>query len=271
LNRRITIALITLLISSLIFWGLLYILSHYLNYQPWYRLQHSAIIAKTSAHSSSVEQAWRVRKQLLVFFPIEAHMKRYGLINIQDSIPEIFVDLRYSTADNFTEHDLYGDCTKAMAHPYVVHRLKRAHALLKIRRPDLEFIIFDAARPKRIQDSLWVYLKDHLRLGIVTKARGGQSYHNYGLALDIVLLKDTNNDGSFETASWETNVDFDKDGKADWMKVIQIFKSNGWEWGGDWKFKDTPHVQTTFGLTTRQLLAKHNAKDFIQGTTYVNI
>jgi peptidoglycan L-alanyl-D-glutamate endopeptidase CwlK len=31
------------------------------------------------------------------------------------------------------------------------------------------------------------------RLGIVTKAKGGQSIHNFGLALDIVLLKDANN------------------------------------------------------------------------------
>lgn len=103
------------------------------------------------------------------------------------------------------------------------------------------------------------------RLGIVTKAKGGQSLHNYGLALDIVLIKNNN------TASWEDTVDFDKDGKADWMEVVQIFKSNGWEWGGDWKFKDRPHFQKVFGFTWQQLLAKYNAKDFIPGTTYVNI
>jgi peptidoglycan L-alanyl-D-glutamate endopeptidase CwlK len=109
------------------------------------------------------------------------------------------------------------------------------------------------------------------RLGIVTKAKGGQSIHNYGLALDIVLLKDTNNDGTFESASWETTVDFDKDGKADWMEIVDILKRNGWVWGGDWKFKDAPHFQKTFGYTWRQLLGKYNKKDFIPGTTYVNI
>lgn len=109
------------------------------------------------------------------------------------------------------------------------------------------------------------------RLGVVTKAKGGQSIHNYGLALDIVLLKDTNNDGSHETASWETNIDFDKDGKPDWMEVVNIFKSHGWEWGGDWKFKDAPHFQKDFGFTWQALLAKHNAKQFIPGTQYVVI
>ena len=103
------------------------------------------------------------------------------------------------------------------------------------------------------------------RLGVVTKAKGGQSLHNYGLALDIVLIKNNS------TASWEDTVDFDKDGKADWMEVVNIFKSNGWEWGGNWKFKDKPHFQKVFGYTWQQLLAKHNARDFIPGTTYVNI
>jgi peptidoglycan L-alanyl-D-glutamate endopeptidase CwlK len=128
------------------------------------------------------------------------------------------------------------------------------------------------------QDALYAQGRTRLfdnqgrRLGIVTKAKGGQSIHNYGLALDIVLIKDTNNDGKFDTASWETNVDFDKDGKSDWMEVVDIMKKNGWTWGGDWKsFKDRPHFEKPMGHTWRTLLVKHNAKDFIKGTTYVNI
>lgn len=106
----------------------------------------------------------------------------------------------------------------------------------------------------------------------VTNAKGGESFHNYGLACDICLLKDTNGDGTFETASWETNVDFDGDGKADWMEVVSVFKKYGWEWGGDWKkFKDTPHFQKTLGFTIKQLLDKYNKKDFITNTKYLNL
>ena len=101
------------------------------------------------------------------------------------------------------------------------------------------------------------------RLGIVTKAKGGQSIHNYGLAFDIVLLI---NNG----ASWDAVRDFDKDGRSDWMEVVNIFKKHGYIWGGDWKFKDAPHFEKT-GYNWRNLLAKHNNKDFISGTTYVNI
>jgi peptidoglycan L-alanyl-D-glutamate endopeptidase CwlK len=110
------------------------------------------------------------------------------------------------------------------------------------------------------------------KLGKVTNAKGGQSIHNYGLAIDIVLIKDKDGNGTFETASWEDTVDFDKDGKSDWMEVVKIFKTNGWTWGGDWKsFKDKPHFQKDFGYTWQQLLAKYQGKDFISGTNYVNI
>jgi peptidoglycan L-alanyl-D-glutamate endopeptidase CwlK len=103
------------------------------------------------------------------------------------------------------------------------------------------------------------------KLGIVTKAKGGQSLHNYGLALDIMLVVDGN-------ASWDDTKDFDKDNKVDWMEIVQIFKNAGWEWGGDWKgLVDKPHFQKTFGYKWQDLLVKHNAKDFIPGTTYVNI
>ena len=88
---------------------------------------------------------------------------------------------------------------------------------------------------------------------IVTYAKGGESYHNYGLAADIVLLKDKDGNGTFETASWETNVDFDGDGVNDWIEVVRIFKKYGWEAGIDWKFRDPPHFQKTLGYTIAQL------------------
>jgi len=111
------------------------------------------------------------------------------------------------------------------------------------------------------------------RLGIVTNAQPGQSFHNYALAVDIVLLKDTNNDGRFESASWETAIDFDKDGKPDWMEVVSVFKKYGWTWGGDWrgKLKDAPHFEKTFGYTWRALKSKHDKKEFIPKTNFVII
>jgi peptidoglycan L-alanyl-D-glutamate endopeptidase CwlK len=121
------------------------------------------------------------------------------------------------------------------------------------------------------QDALYAQGRTQLfdakgrRLGIVTKAKGGQSIHNYGLALDIVLIIDG------KVASWDVKKDYDRDGVSDWNEIVRIFKAAGWTWGGDWKFYDAPHFEKPFGHTWRTLLAKHNARDFIPGTTYVNI
>ena len=85
----------------------------------------------------------------------------------------------------------------------------------------------------------------------ITNAKAGFSYHNYGLAIDIVFIIDG------KTASWDMKSDFDNDGKSDWQEVVTIFKQYGWEWGGDWKFFDGPHFQKTFGKPVRELLALH--------------
>ena len=102
----------------------------------------------------------------------------------------------------------------------------------------------------------------------VTNAKGGQSYHNFGLAIDIVLLVDKDKNGTFESASWETNVDFDGDGVADWMEVVKIFKLHGWAWGGDWKFIDKPHFEKTFGISVKELDRRVQFKVVLPGTNY---
>ena len=91
---------------------------------------------------------------------------------------------------------------------------------------------------------------------IVTNAKGGQSYHNFGLAIDLVLIIDGKN------ASWDILTDFDGDRISDWLECVSIFKKYGYEWGGEWaKLKDAPHFQKTFGQSLVQL---NIAEKFIQ-------
>jgi peptidoglycan L-alanyl-D-glutamate endopeptidase CwlK len=112
------------------------------------------------------------------------------------------------------------------------------------------------------------------RLGIVTQAKAGQSIHNYHFAFDIVLLLDKNNDGKFESATYEM-LDFDKDGKADWMECVDYLKAAGFVWGGDWKFKDKPHFEMTFGHTWRTLKSLQDKgqtfTEVINGKTYTYV
>lgn len=133
-------------------------------------------------------------------------------------------------------------------HPVVresaIELIKRAYAA------DVEIQISDGYRSFAEQNEL--YAKGRTKPGnVVTNARGGQSYHNYGLAVDFFLVSA---DG--KKAIWNTRVDLDKDGKRDWLEVVAIAKQLGFEWGGDWSsFPDYPHLQMSGGLSISQLQA----------------
>jgi len=93
---------------------------------------------------------------------------------------------------------------------------------------------------------------------IVSNAKGGQSWHNYGLALDFHLIvngKDV----------WDVN--------HDWMTVVNIFKAHGFTWGGNFSglFKDYPHLEMKCGLTLAQAQKLYTDKDFIPGTQFIKI
>jgi peptidoglycan L-alanyl-D-glutamate endopeptidase CwlK len=91
----------------------------------------------------------------------------------------------------------------------------------------------------------------------VTNAPAGESYHNYGLAFDFVLIIDGKE-------VWDVN--------ETWLKVVDMMEVAGWTWGGSWtSFKDYPHFEKTFDHHWKDLLALHNAGKFIPGSTYVQI
>jgi peptidoglycan L-alanyl-D-glutamate endopeptidase CwlK len=85
-------------------------------------------------------------------------------------------------------------------------------------------------RSKADQDAL--YALGRTKSGkIVTNAKGGQSNHNFGVAVDLCLYSA---DG--KTVSWQTGGPF--------SKVVVAMKAEGFKWGGDWRsFKDNPHFE----------------------------
>lgn len=114
----------------------------------------------------------------------------------------------------------------------------------------INIVITQGLRTIAEQDEL--YAQGRTKPGsIVTNAKGGTSYHNYGVAIDFALLL---NDG--RVVSWDAKLDADKDGITDWMEVVDEAIKLGFEWGGNWtSFKDLPHLQMTFGMSTAQLRA----------------
>ncbi len=126
---------------------------------------------------------------------------------------------------------------------------------------------------RTIDEQNEIYAQGRTKPGkIVTKAKGGHSYHNYGLAIDFALLQDKDGNGSYETLSWDTSSDADHDSIKDWQEVVRIFEAAGWVWGGKFStIKDAPHLQKTFGHSIASLLLMYNERVFISGTKYVVI
>jgi len=132
----------------------------------------------------------------------------------------------------------------ARLHPEI--RGKARRFLRRAKNAGLDLRITSSYRTFAEQNAL--YAQGRTAPGnIVTYARGGQSYHNYALAFDVV--------------------DNEKGYNADWQTIGKIGKSLGLEWGGDWGW-DRPHFQLTKGYSTSQLYAKLKNQNF---KGYVNV
>lgn len=74
------------------------------------------------------------------------------------------------------------------------------------------------------------------RGNIVTKTIAGYSWHNYGMAMDIVF-KDAKGNWT-----WEKTDD-------EWEQLGKIGEMYGFIWGGRWKSKDEPHFELKCSLS----------------------
>ncbi len=83
----------------------------------------------------------------------------------------------------------------------------------------------------------------------VTNCPPTYSPHEYGLAIDFCIY-----DKEGKEILWDVNIDQDKDGRADWMEVVEEAKKQKFAWGGDFKsFVDRPHLEMMFGLSISDL------------------
>ncbi|WP_053217544.1 M15 family metallopeptidase [Virgibacillus senegalensis] len=130
-------------------------------------------------------------------------------------------------------------------HPIVEE--KKNQLVEQAEEQGIPIIITEGFRTVARQDEL--YQQGRSEDGdIVTYAEGGESYHNYGLAIDFALQNENGR------AVWDMSYDGNGNGESDWMEIVDIAKELGFEWGGDWaRFKDYPHLQMDFGLSIYEL------------------
>ncbi|MBO6570973.1 MAG: M15 family metallopeptidase [Balneola sp.] len=142
----------------------------------------SFMILLVSCSESKKEPVWH-----------EIYTKQ-GLEVVKADSANIKILLRYSTADNFLGKDVYGNLEDAYLQPEALSKLYKASELLSKSHPELKLLIWDAARPRRIQQVLWDKADIPLpeRSQYVANPESG-SIHNYGCAIDLTLADSAGN------------------------------------------------------------------------------
>lgn len=102
----------------------------------------------------------------------------------------------------------------------------------------IELIVTCTLRDAQAQDALYAIGRS-LPGRKVTHARGGDSFHQYGVALDVVPLR-------AGKPVWGTRgADL-----ALWQRVGELGEAAGLEWAGRWaRFAEFPHFQQRFGYS----------------------
>ena len=113
--------------------------------------------------------------------------------------------------------------------------------------------IISGSRTYAEQDALYAIGRTtQLNKAPVTKARGGQSNHNFGIAWDVGIFEA---DGRYMTGALKKDVK----AYADLAKLTKP-KVPKLEWGGDWTgFVDAPHYQLATGKSASQVRALFEA------------
>lgn len=116
---------------------------------------------------------------LLTFFALQS--KDAKLVNIKKIIPDIVLDLKYATKDNFTKTKIYSSAKCFLLEP-VAEALKKVQADLKTKGFQLK--IWDCYRPLAAQKKMWKVVPDERY--VANPSKGGR--HTRGTAVDCTLL-----------------------------------------------------------------------------------
>lgn len=101
---------------------------------------------------------------------------------VKKYIPDIYVELRYATENNFTGVKIY-DFTEAYLRYGTVKKLAQVQKELKQQGYSLK--IWDAYRPFEAQQKLWEVYPDH---NYVANPANGMKKHNLGGTVDITMV-----------------------------------------------------------------------------------
>lgn len=157
------------------------------------------------------------------------------LYDIKQEIPEIILDLRYTTKNNYTKHIVSSE-KRAHIDKSVIPSLKTVS--YKLIRKGFKLVIYDAYRKKSYQTILRSYCNDDKYVAI-------DSNHCKGTAIDVTLadkngkLLEMGTDfDDFSEKAWPKNQHISNKAQKNRALLCEVmetygFKQNDYEW---WHF-----------------------------------
>lgn len=164
------------------------------------------------------------------------------LVLVKDYIPDIYVELRYATTNNFTGQIIY-DFTDARLRYGTIKKLAQVQE--QVKKDGFCIKIWDAYRPTAAQFRLWEVCPNST---YVANPNTGYSSHSRGNTVDITLVR---KDGSYVTMPTEFDDfsskadryynDCSEEERQNALYLENIMKENGFEpYSGEWwHFSDT--------------------------------
>lgn len=157
-------------------------------------------------------------------------------VNVKVYLPDIFVELKYATTDNFTGQKIY-DFSDAYLRFGTVKRLMKVQEQLK--QGGFSLKIWDAFRPVSAQFTLWNICPNAT---YVANPNQGYSSHSRGNTVDITIVRDTGEEipmpSGFDDFSARADRDYSdcgSDAAKNAQELERLMTENGFRpYAGEW-------------------------------------
>ena len=120
--------------------------------------------------------------------------RQLGLVDVRQEIPDIAVDLRYTTARNVTGHPIYPPNMPCLLRSSTAKKLKQVQATLRAQGYGLR--IWDAWRPPEAHRALYGHGAE---TGMFVDPKTGWSRHCAGVSIDATLVDRAGNEQRMPT------------------------------------------------------------------------
>ena len=146
------------------------------------------VVVSAAALAEESHPGVRKLKSVTPAYPPDVDVTLPGMVDVQAGLPDVMVDLKYASRDNFMGVDVYGGLRRCFLVPAAMKKLARARQILAERAPGYTFVMWDCARPRRVQHVMWDVVKDTPSQNYVANPNTKTgSIHNYGCAVDMSL------------------------------------------------------------------------------------